>query len=126
MCVKRYSSHTRISKDSSICCRWIFCYNYMRQSASDLGLNDSQVFYSKAVTKKFTKFIVKYLHWSFFFNKVYIQLFIKKNFLWILRDFSEQLFLKTPPDDWLLPFLSLKDPFISESCIEIKRPLRPS
>ena len=69
------------------------------------------VLYKKGVLENFAKFTGKHLHQGLVLNKVSGQLqvlasnFIKKRdsgtevFLWILQNFSEHLFNRTPPGD---------------------------
>ena len=61
--------------------------------------------YKKVVLKKLAKFTGVHLCQSLFFNKVAgQQLYLKRDpdtgvFLWILQNFQEHLFYRTPLDD---------------------------
>ena len=62
----------------------------------------SEVFCKKGVLANFAKFLRKFLRQSLFFNKV--AGYWKRDsgtdvFLWILRNFEEHVFYRTPPSD---------------------------
>ena len=72
-----------------------------------------KVLYKKAVFRNFAKFTEKHLYLDFFFDKVDLKRlyenFIKKRdsnasvFLWILQNFLELIFNRTPPGDCFCP-----------------------
>ena len=93
------------------------------------------VFCEKSVLRNFAKFTGKHLCQSLFLIKLQpwgLQLYLIRDsgtgvFLWILQNFSEQLFRRTPPDDCfcelsfeltLFLFLVICIMLISDCCLE--------